>query len=84
VKKNAPRVKPLEEVIGEKSFALRANLPGVTARYVGANDVVLTANGVEVASKTTIYKRGKVVTVLYVFPSLDAYRALFALPVGGA
>ncbi len=81
MKKIAPRAKSPEELADETTYCLRSNLPHVTTRYVGADTVVLSANGVEVASKTSVYKRGKVVSVLYVLPSLARYEALMALPV---
>ncbi len=79
------RVKSNEEVLGEMEFYRRANFPGATMRYMtsGPNvfDVFLSALGVELGSKTEIKKRGKVVSVLYVLPSLERYNALMALPV---
>lgn len=79
-KKTLPRVKSPEEVANETEWARRLCLPAVYTRFVGANDVFLFANGVEVGSKTRVYKRGKEVAVLYHFPSLATYERLMALP----
>jgi hypothetical protein len=79
--KPKPRIKTAEEVAKETEFYRRQNLPGCIPKYVGATDMVLTAYGVEIGSKSRIFKRDKEIFVLYVLPSLDRYEAIARLPV---
>lgn len=65
-------------------FSRRRSIPGCEARIMStarSQDVVLTCLGVEIGSMTKLFKRGKVVSVLYVLPPLDRLNALLALPV---
>ena len=56
-------------------FSKRANLPQANKRHIDGgprtSDVVITIRGIEVARKTTLYKRGKVSAELFSLPVLD-------------
>lgn len=54
-------------------FARRREMPGVEVRRMHSKrvlDVVLSLRGRNIGSKTEVTKRGKVVSTLYVLPTL--------------
>ena len=55
-------------------FSRRRNLPGAYVEHLDGGKrsmtVVIKVNGVQVASKTTVYKRGKVSSELYILPAI--------------
>ncbi len=76
------RVKSENELAQETEFYRRYGLPGCAVRYLdGGAMIELKVSGIEVGTKTTILKRGRVVSILYVLPSLDRLKALQALPL---
>lgn len=61
----------------EAEYARRLNLPGATKRHVDGGrrsmTVVVSIRGVTIATKTLLYKRGKVVAEMYGCPSIDPH-----------
>lgn len=81
--KSKARIKSAEELSQEIEFYTRRNLPGCNVRYIGGDTVVLSVYSFEIGSKTEITKRGKVIGVLYVLPSLAPLEEFLKLPVAG-
>lgn len=83
--KTKQRIKSPEETAQETEFYRRRNLPHCDARMIVTNDrmfdVFLTVCGIDIGHKTEISKRGKVVQVHYLLPSLEPLERYFALPV---
>lgn len=56
-------------------FQRRRNLPGVVVRHLDGGKrsmtVELKRNGQEIGSMTHSYKRGKVVSTLYILPTME-------------
>ncbi len=74
--KAKPRVKSAEELAQETEFSRRENNPRVEKQFYGPGTWILKHHQLgEIGSKTDITRRGKVVSVLYVLPSIESLRA---------
>lgn len=81
--KQPDRIKTLEELEQETEFYRRKNLANETIYNSSPSsfECVIKANGVELGSRTEVFRRKKLIQVLYVLPSLKRYEELMKLPV---
>jgi hypothetical protein len=77
------RIKDAEELKNETEFYRRKALSNEEIFTSGPRtfECVIKCNGIELGSRTEIFKRKNVDQVLYVLPSLKAYDDLMKLPV---